>query len=49
LTPKQIAGVLDLSESAVHLHLRSARRKLDCKTIEQAVAIAVALDLIRPC
>jgi LuxR family transcriptional regulator, quorum-sensing system regulator RaiR len=46
-TPKQIASSLDISESAVHLHLRSARHKLDAKTIEQAVMTAVRLELIR--
>jgi DNA-binding CsgD family transcriptional regulator len=35
-----------LSVSAVHACLRSARRKLQCATIEQAVAKAIRLDLV---
>jgi DNA-binding CsgD family transcriptional regulator len=45
-TPGQIAGELDLSGSAVHGYLRTARRKLDCATVEQAIAQAVRLDLL---
>ena len=46
-TPGQIAGILNLSASAVHGYLRTARRKLECATVEQAVARAVNLDLLR--
>jgi hypothetical protein len=35
-----------LSVGAVHACLRSARRKLQCATIEQAVAKAIRLDLV---
>ena len=45
-TAGQIAGDLDLSNSAVHGYLRTARRKLDCATLEEAVAKAVRLDLL---
>src|ERR1700730_10994630 len=46
-TPGQIAAALELSGSAVHGHLRTARRKLECATIEQAIAKARRLDLIQ--
>lgn len=46
LTPQQIAAKLNVSPSAVHLYLRSARNKLDCATIEQSVVRAARLDLI---
>jgi DNA-binding CsgD family transcriptional regulator len=49
MTAKQIASALNLSESAVHLHLRSARHKLGARTIEQAVMKAAARELIRRC
>ncbi|UTD26045.1 LuxR family transcriptional regulator [Bradyrhizobium sp. WD16] len=45
-TPQQVADGLDLSASAVHLYLRSARHKLKCTTIEQAIGKAVRLELI---
>lgn len=45
-TPQQIADHLDISPSAVHLYLRSARRKMDCATVEQLVAKAICLDLV---
>jgi DNA-binding CsgD family transcriptional regulator len=46
-TPGQIAAALNLSGSAVHGYLRAARRKLECATIEQAVAKAIHLDLLQ--
>jgi DNA-binding CsgD family transcriptional regulator len=46
-TPGQIAATLELSGSAIHGYLRAARRKLECETIEQAVAKAVRLDLLQ--
>ncbi len=46
-TPGQIAAALVLSDSAVHGYLRTARRKLDARTVEQAVAKAVRLSLVR--
>ena len=45
--PGQVANALDLSVSAVHAYLRAARRKLECATIEQAIAKAIRLDLIQ--
>ena len=45
--PGQIAAALELSGSAVHGYLRTARRKLECATIEQAIAKAGRLDLIQ--
>ncbi|ABD87583.1 transcriptional regulator, LuxR family [Rhodopseudomonas palustris BisB18] len=44
--PKQIAALLDLSESAIRLYLCSARRKLQASTTSQAIAIALSLELI---
>ncbi|ABD87764.1 autoinducer binding domain-containing protein [Rhodopseudomonas palustris] len=46
-TPGQIAGDLELSASAVHGYLRTARRKLNCATHEQAIAKAVRLELLQ--
>ena len=46
LAPGQIAAELGLSLSAVHAYLRAARLKLECATIEQAVAKAIRLDII---
>lgn len=43
---KQIAAILDISESSVRLYLRSARRKLGASTSRQAVAKAIFLELI---
>ena len=45
-TPKQIAADLRLSVSAVRLYLRSAREKLSCATITQAVSHALRLSII---
>ena len=45
--PGQISAALELSGSAVHGYLRTARRKLECATIEQAIAKAGRLDLIQ--
>jgi DNA-binding CsgD family transcriptional regulator len=44
--PKQIAASLGLSESAVRLYLRSARRKLGASTTYHAVARASLFELI---
>ena len=46
LVPQQISAKLNISASAVHLYLRSARSKLGCSTIAQLVAKAIRLDLI---
>jgi DNA-binding CsgD family transcriptional regulator len=45
--PGQTAAVLGLSVSAVHAHLRTARRKLACATLEQAIAKAIRFDLVQ--
>ncbi len=45
-TPQQIADSLQVSTGAVHLYLRSARRKLDCATVEQTIGKAVCFELI---
>ncbi|MBB1093364.1 autoinducer binding domain-containing protein [Rhodopseudomonas palustris] len=45
--PGQIASSLSLSLSAVHAYLRAARLKLECATVEQAVAKAIRLDIIQ--
>ena len=42
-----IADALGLSVSAVHAYLRTARRKLECASIEQAIAKAIRVDLIQ--
>lgn len=47
LLSKQIAGVLEISESAVRLYLRSARLKFGAATVYQAVARASLLELIQ--
>jgi DNA-binding CsgD family transcriptional regulator len=45
--PGQVADALGLSLSAVHAYLRAARRKLECNTIEQAIAKAIRLDIVQ--
>ena len=42
----QIADALNVSLSAVHAYLRTARIKLECATVEQAVAKAIRLDIV---
>jgi DNA-binding CsgD family transcriptional regulator len=42
----QVADALGLSLRAVHVHLRTPREKLECRTIEQAIAKAIRLDII---
>lgn len=42
---KQIAAELTISESAVRLYIRSAKRKLSAGTLSQAVVRAAVLDL----
>lgn len=48
LKNKQIAERLGLAEITVRMHLSSARTRLGARTREQAVAIAVRDNLIRP-
>lgn len=43
---KQIAGDLEISESAVRQYVHSAKQKLLAKTVSQAVARATALEII---
>jgi DNA-binding CsgD family transcriptional regulator len=45
--PGQVADALGLSVSAVHAYLRTARQKLECRTIEQAIAKAIRLDIVQ--
>jgi len=45
---KAIAAILDLSEYTVRSYLRTARRKLGCRTLSQAVAKAVQQRVISP-
>lgn len=45
---KVIATILDLSEYTVRSYLRTARRRLDCRTLSQAVAKAIQLGIIDP-
>ncbi|QCL97981.1 LuxR family transcriptional regulator [Agrobacterium tumefaciens] len=44
--PKRIARQLHLSESAVRLYLANARRKLEARTVYQAIARASFLEFI---
>lgn len=44
--PKRIAAKLCVSPTAVRLYLQSARSKLDCMTLNQAIARAISLELI---
>jgi DNA-binding CsgD family transcriptional regulator len=44
--PKQIAGRLSLSPGAVRLYLQSARNKLECANLNQAIAKATSLEII---
>ncbi len=46
LSPKQIAGQLSVSTTAVNIYLLSARQKLGSASIPQAVVKALNLDLI---
>jgi DNA-binding CsgD family transcriptional regulator len=46
-TPGQISSSLNLSISAVHAYLRTARRKLECATLPEAVGKAIRLELLR--
>lgn len=46
--PKQIAHDLQISESAVRLYIRSARRKLRCMNTNHTISRATRLGLIRP-
>lgn len=48
MVPKRIAARLQISEDAVRLYLRLARRKLDAATIYQAIARASFLELVQP-
>ncbi|WP_011580746.1 MULTISPECIES: LuxR family transcriptional regulator [Chelativorans] len=45
---KDIAGILDLSEYTVRSYLRTARQKLQCRTLSQAVATATRQRIIDP-
>jgi DNA-binding CsgD family transcriptional regulator len=45
--PGQVADALGLSLSAVHAYLRAARQKLECNTIEQAIAKAIRLEIVQ--
>lgn len=45
---KAIAAILNLSEYTVRSYLRTARQKLECKTLSQAVAKAIQHELINP-
>jgi DNA-binding CsgD family transcriptional regulator len=45
--PGQVADALGLSVSAVHAYLRTARQKLECGTLEQAIAKAIRLDIVQ--
>lgn len=44
--PKQIAADLQVSATAVRFYLQSARTKLECLTLNQAIAKAISLELI---
>jgi DNA-binding CsgD family transcriptional regulator len=44
--PKQIAGRLNLSAAVIRLYLHSARSKLECSSLNQAIAKATRLEII---
>jgi len=46
LTPKQIAAKFHLSTTAINFYLKSARHKLHCASIPQAVFKAACLELL---
>jgi DNA-binding CsgD family transcriptional regulator len=46
LAPKQIAGLLNLSGAVIRLYLQSARSKLNCASLSQAIAKATRLEII---
>ena len=48
LRKDEIADRLDMRSAAVALHLASTRRKLDARTLDQALVNAVQLGLIEP-
>ncbi|WP_373236394.1 helix-turn-helix transcriptional regulator [Cohaesibacter celericrescens] len=45
---KEIAIIIGISEHTVRTYMRSARYKLDCSNLSQAVAKAIKLRLIQP-
>lgn len=45
---KAIAAILEISEYTVRSYLRTARQKLECRTLSQAVAKAIQQGLIDP-
>lgn len=45
---EETATILAISHHTVRAYLKTARYKLDCSTISQAVAIAIRLQLIEP-
>ncbi|NLR97324.1 LuxR family transcriptional regulator [Rhizobium sp. P38BS-XIX] len=48
LVSKRIAARLQISENAVRLYLKLAKRKLDARTLYQAIAKASFLEIIQP-
>jgi DNA-binding NarL/FixJ family response regulator len=46
LAPKQIAGRLNLSAAVIRLYLHSARSKLECSSLNQAIAKAIRLEIV---
>jgi DNA-binding CsgD family transcriptional regulator len=47
-TAKGIAWDIGVSDTAVRLYLSSARTKLRCATVSQAVGVAIAMNIISP-
>jgi DNA-binding CsgD family transcriptional regulator len=45
---KEISMIVDVSEHTIRTYMRSARFKLDCSNLTQAVAKAIKLKLINP-
>ena len=45
---KEIAIIVGISDHTVRTYMRSARYKLDCANLSQAVAKAIKLRLINP-
>ena len=44
---KEVANELFLSAETVNTHLKSARKKMNCKTTAQSVAMAIKKDLFK--
>lgn len=46
-TAWEISQILKISEATVSFHIENAKKKLDAKTLPQAVAIGISLGIIK--